>query len=95
MIERYYQQIEGGHWRFAYAMLSDRYRRKITEVQLHDLYAPFHELSVAARQTSNRSISTVLDGHDGSGRRTLPYRENVALTWDGEAWTIDAITRPR
>jgi len=94
VIERYYQQVESAHWRFAYAILSARYRRKITEAQLESLYSRFHELSVAARQTSDRTLTTALDGRDRMGRRVPPYEEKITMDWDGEEWTIDAIARP-
>jgi hypothetical protein len=92
VIERYYQQVEGAHWRFAYAMLSTRYRGRMTQEQFEARYNGFPALSVAARQTSDRTVSAQLIGYDRPGR---PHHleEKITMAWDGEAWTIDAIAR--
>lgn len=94
VMERFYQQVEGGHWAIAYGMLSARYRARLTQQQLADRYAVLSDPSVHARQRSDRMVVAWIDAGDrqNSGR-AVHIREAVTLAWDGEQWTIDAIER--
>jgi hypothetical protein len=93
-MERFYQQVEGSHWAFAYGMLSPRYRQALTQQQLVDRYSGLVDPNVRARQLSDRTVMAWLDGTDRAHPgRALHLTEMVTLAWDGEAWTIDAIER--
>jgi hypothetical protein len=94
VMERFYQQVEGGHWAFAYAMLSARCRAGLTQQQLVDRYSDLVDPNVRARQLSDRTVVAWLDGTDRKDPgRALHVRETVTLAWDGEQWTIDALER--
>ena len=94
VMERFYQQVEGGHWPFAYAMLSASYRARLTQPQLVERYGDLIDPNVRARQLSDRTVVAWLDGTErGHPGRALHVRETVTLAWDGEQWTIDAIER--
>ena len=94
VMERFYQQVEGGHWRFAYAMLSARYRAGITEAGLRSRYDELADLDVNLRQTTDRVVVARLDAHDRLDRaRVRTVAETTTLAWDGGQWVIEAIRR--
>jgi SMI1 / KNR4 family (SUKH-1) len=93
VMERFYQQVEGGHWRFADAMLSPRLRAQLGENGLRSRYEAIANLAVTLRQRNARTVVTSVTGTDRADRsRSVRVEETVTLTWDGEQWTIDAIT---
>ncbi len=94
VMERFYQQVEGGHWAIAYGMLSPRYRARLTQQQFADRYVVLVDPNVRARQLSDRTVVAWLDAGDRAhSGRAVHVRETVTLAWDGEQWTIDAIER--
>jgi hypothetical protein len=94
VMERFYQQVEGGHWRFADAMLSPRLRTQFGPDGLHARYDRLAGLDVTLRQTNSRSVRASLVATDRDDpSRTLHLEETATLKWDGEQWTIDAIVR--
>jgi hypothetical protein len=94
VMERFYQQVEGDHWPFAYAMLSPRYRATLTQTQLEERYARLVSPDVTLRQLDDTTVVTRIDAKDRADRtRAVHLEETVKLAWDGEAWTIDRITR--
>ena len=94
VMERFYQQVEGGHWRFAHAMLSARYRAGVTEAALRNRYDELADLDVNLRQTTDRVVVARLDAHDRLDRaRVRSVDETVTLAWDGGQWLIDGIRR--
>jgi hypothetical protein len=94
VLEIFYQQIEGEHWPFAYAMLSARYKARLSQSAFTDRYRDIAGLNVSVQQTSDRGADVALDGHDAD-HPSVPVAavEHVRLAWDGQGWTIDAITR--
>jgi hypothetical protein len=94
VMERFYQQVEGGHWRIADGMVSPRFRAAFGENAVRTLYEPLADLDVTLRQTSPRTVVTSLTATDRNDRtRKLRFEELVKLRWDGEDWTIDSIAR--
>ena len=92
--ERFYQYVEGAHWPFAYAMLSQRYRATLSQNDLKRRYEDFANADVALRQTPGTVVTARLNGVDRNDRsRRLSVEEKIKLVWDGEQWTIDDITR--
>lgn len=93
VMERFYEQVEGGHWRFADAMLSPRLRAQLGENGLRSRYETIANLDVTLRQTNARTVIASLAGtvRDDPSRK-LHLEESVTLAWDGEQWTIDAFT---
>ena len=92
--ERFYQYVEGGHWQFAYAMLSRRYRATLTQNDLKQRYESFSNADVALRHAPGTVVTARLDAIDRNDRsRKLHADEIVKLAWDGEQWTIDDIVR--
>jgi hypothetical protein len=92
--ERFYQYVEGAHWRFAYAMLSPRYRATLTEQDLMQRYRNVGSGSVALRHTPGTVVTAVLDAADPTNAaRHVRVEEKITLVWDGEQWTIDDIAR--
>ncbi|HYW54429.1 MAG TPA: hypothetical protein VFF00_02485 [Candidatus Elarobacter sp.] len=93
-MERFYQQVEGGHWRFADAMLSPRLRAQLGENGLRSRYETIANLDVTLRQENARTVVASLTGAERAGpSRTVRFEETVSLVWDGEQWAIDAIAR--
>lgn len=94
VMERFYQQIEGAHWPFAYAMLSRRYRASITQDRFVARYSAFAELDVSLRQYGDRVVVATIGAKErGSSARARRFEETTTLAWDGEDWTIDRIVR--
>jgi hypothetical protein len=60
VMERFYQQVEGAHWRFAYAMLSPRYRAALNQERFVALYDGYTDLDVSLRQYGDRVVVAVL-----------------------------------
>ncbi|HTD37625.1 MAG TPA: hypothetical protein VK669_08915 [Candidatus Limnocylindrales bacterium] len=95
-IERYYQFVEEGRWPYAYAMLSPRYRALLSEAQFELRYARMSSADVHARQVSPSTVVTRIDPSDAERRAGMrSFDETVRMTWDGEDWKIDRITRTR
>jgi hypothetical protein len=94
VMERFYQQIEGAHWPFAYAMLSPRYRATMSQDRFVALYERFTDLDVSLRQDGDRTVVATLRakerGEMAHGRR---FEETTTLAWDGEDWKIERIAR--
>jgi hypothetical protein len=94
VMERFYQQIEGAHWPFAYAMLSRRYRASISQDRFVAQYSAFGELDVSLRQYGDRVVVATIGAKErGTPARARRFEETTALAWDGEGWTIDRIVR--
>ncbi|MEA2721850.1 MAG: hypothetical protein QOJ39_3714 [Candidatus Eremiobacteraeota bacterium] len=94
LTERFYQYVEGGHWQFAYAMLSARYRATLTQDELKRRYESFADADVALRQPPGTVVTARLDATDRTDHsRKLHADETLKLAWDGEQWTIDDIVR--
>jgi hypothetical protein len=94
VVERFYQYVEGAHWRFAYAMLSPRYRGTLTEQDLMQHYGSIGSGDVAVRQTPGTVVTAVLDASDPKDpSRHVRVEEKLKLVWDGEQWMIDDIAR--
>jgi hypothetical protein len=94
VIERFYQQIEGEHWRFAYAMLSPRYRATLTPEEFQRRYDVLLSPDVTAQQLGGSTVVVRIDAKDRADRtRAIHLEETVKLAWDGEQWTIDRIER--
>ena len=94
VMERFYQQVEGRHWRFAYAMLSAQYRAGRSEAELRNRYDELADLDVNLRQRTDRIVVARLVAHDRLDRaRVRAVDETVTLAWDGGQWVIDAIRR--
>ncbi|MBV8643980.1 MAG: hypothetical protein JO225_08700 [Candidatus Eremiobacteraeota bacterium] len=92
VMERFYQQVEGGHWRFAYAMLSPHARTTITEDGLRARYAGLVSPDVMVRQVGPRLVVASIDAGRAGSAEHVHLEELVTLAWDGEGWTIDALT---
>jgi hypothetical protein len=94
VLETYYQQVEDEHWRFAYAMLSSRYKAQLSQDAFTDRYRDIAGLNVTVRQLSDREADATLEGTDADDPGThIAEVEHVRLAWDGQGWRIDAITR--
>ena len=94
VMERFYQQVEDGHWRFADAMLTPRYRASLGPDGVRARYEPLADIDVTLQQRDPRTVITALSALDsGTPRRRRRYRETVKLAWDGEQWLIDSIAR--
>ena len=94
VMERFYQQIEGAHWPFAYAMLSPRYRATIGQARFVARYDTFADLDVSLRQYGDRVVvATIGAKQRGAPARARRFEETTTLAWDGEDWRIDAIER--
>jgi hypothetical protein len=94
VMERFYQQVEGAHWPFAYAMLSPRYRAALGQDALVARYAAFADLDVSLRQSGDRVVvATVGAKERGAPARARRFEETITLAWDGEDWKIDRIVR--
>ncbi len=92
VLERYYQDIEGAHWSFAYAMLSPRVRATMSTNDLMDRYELFASPQITVRPTRGTSLDVWLDGNARDDpRRALHLVEHVTMVWDGEQWVIDAL----
>ena len=94
VMERFYQQIEGAHWPFAYAMLSPRYRATLDQDRFVALYDRYADLDVSLRQYGDRVVVARLGAKErGSPPRAHRFEETTTLAWDGEDWKIDRIAR--
>ena len=93
VMERFYQQVEGAHWKFAYAMLSPRYRATLSQDDLMRRYDDIADLDVTLRQTNGRVVHARLVGSTRDRSRSVRFEEDVSLVWDGQDWTIDSIAR--
>jgi hypothetical protein len=94
VMERFYQQVEGAHWPFAYAMLSPPYRAALDQNRFVALYDRYTDLDVKLRQAGDRTVVATVAAKD----RALPqqahvFEETTTLAWDGEDWTIARIAR--
>jgi hypothetical protein len=94
VMERFYQQVEGQHWKFAYAMLSPRYQRTLSQSAFVDQYADLVNPDVRLQQKTNRVVVASLFARDRLDRaRRYSLEETVTLAWDGEQWVIDGVRR--
>lgn len=94
VMERFYGDVEGGHWAIAYAMLSPRYRRTVGRGDFEAQYARFTDLDASLRQTGPRTVVATLTAHDRADpARVHRFAESWTLAWDGEDWTLDALRR--
>ncbi|HWT04227.1 MAG TPA: hypothetical protein VN224_00590 [Xanthomonadales bacterium] len=94
VMERFYQQVEGAHWPFAYAMLSPRYRASLTQDRFVALYDRYTDLDVSLRQFGDHIVVATLGAKErGSPPRAHRFEETTTLAWDGEDWKIDRIAR--
>ena len=94
VMERFYQQVEGAHWPFAYAMLSPRYRGTLDQERFVAQYDRYTDLDVSLRQSGDRVVVAALGAKDrGSPPRAYRFEETTTLAWDGEDWKIDRIAR--
>ena len=87
-MERFYQQVEGGHWRFAYAMFAPAYRARHSEADLVARYSRYASLDVTLRQRSDTVVVSHLEGIDRDDGSPLRDEETVTLAWDGADWKI-------
>ena len=99
VMERFYQQVEGAHWPFAYAMLSARYRARMDQDGFVARYAPFSDMDVSLLQRGDRVVIATIRATERAGparaspARVRRFQESVTLAWDGEDWRIDDIVR--
>jgi hypothetical protein len=95
VLENFYQQIEDEHWSFAYAMLSARYRARVSQSAFVDRYRDIAGLNATIVQdTSSRVVQVTLAGTKvGDPSKHVDEVERVRLAWDGQEWTIDDIRR--
>jgi hypothetical protein len=94
VMERFYQQVEGAHWRFAYAMLSPRYRASLDQARFVARYDRFADLDVSLRRFGDRAIVAKIAANErGSASPARRFEETTTLAWDGEDWRIDRIER--
>ena len=94
VMERFYQQVEGAHWPFAYAMLSPRYRATLDQDRFVALYGRYADLDVSLRQFGDRVVVATLAAKDrDTPPRAHRFEETTTLAWDGEDWKIDRIAR--
>ena len=94
VMERFYQQVEGAHWPFAYAMLSRRYRASLDQDRFVAQYDRFADLDVALRQRGDRVVVATIGAKDrGGAAGAHRFEETATLAWDGEDWRIDRIVR--
>ncbi len=94
VMERFYQQIEGAHWPFAYAMLSRRYRASVSEDRFVARYSAFADLDVSLRQYGDRVVVATIGAKErGTPSHARRFEETTTLAWDGEDWAIDRIVR--
>lgn len=95
VLENFYQQIEDEHWSFAYAMLSARYRARVSQGAFVDRYRDIANLNVTVLQdTASRVVQVTLEGTKaGDPAKHVNQVERVRLAWDGQEWTIDDIRR--
>lgn len=94
VMERFYGDVEGGHWAIAYAMLSPRYRRTLSRDDFVAQYARFADVDASLRQSGTRSLVATLTTHDRTDRtRVRRFVETWTLAWDGEDWKLDALRR--
>jgi hypothetical protein len=92
-MERYYQQLEGGHWRFAYAMLAPAYRARLTETELAQQYGGYASFDVTLRQQSDAVVIARIDAVGRGDARALHVEETETLVWDGADWKIAGVRR--
>jgi hypothetical protein len=94
VMERFYGDVEGGHWAIAYAMLSPRYRRALGRDEFVAQYARFADIDASLRQSGARSLVATLTTHDRADpNRVRRFVESWTLAWDGEGWVLDALRR--
>lgn len=94
VMERFYQQVEGAHWPFAYAMLSPRYRATLRRDAFVARYERLGEMDVSLQQRGDRVVIATLGAVErGTPPRTRKFEETTTLAWDGEDWRIERITR--
>jgi hypothetical protein len=91
VLERYYGQIQGRHWSFAYAMLSPRLRATLPESAFEARYADLTNADVTVGQSAGLRLPVRLDDTAHHTATT----ETVTLAWNGEDWTIDRLDRGR
>ena len=94
VMERFYQQVEGAHWPFAYAMLSPRYRAALDQNGFVALYDRYTDLDVSLRQYGDRIVVAMVAAKErATPSRAHQFEETTTLAWDGEDWKIDRIAR--
>jgi hypothetical protein len=94
VMERFYQQVEGAHWSFAYAMLSPRYQAALAPDPFIARYASFADLDVSLQQYGDRVVVATIGAKErGTPPRARRFAEKTTLAWDGEDWKIDRIER--
>ncbi|BDE07552.1 hypothetical protein WPS_28280 [Vulcanimicrobium alpinum] len=93
LVERFYGQVEAAHWVPAGAMLSGGARSGISDAQLAERYRDFSDADVNARETSGRTVAVTLTAPARGGRPARVVHERLHFAWNGDAWTIDVLTR--
>lgn len=94
VMENYYQQIEGQHWSFAYAMLSPRYKKQLSQDALIDCYRSIVNPDVRVQQRTDRTFDVEIQGRDANvPTKHIDEIEHVRVMWDGQEWLIDDIQR--
>jgi hypothetical protein len=93
LMERFYQQVEGAHWPFAYAMLAPRYRAAVSQDRFVALYDRYTDLDVSLRQYGDRVVVAFLGATERDSRKAHRFEETTTLAWDGEDWKIVRIVR--
>jgi len=88
VMERFYQQVEGQHWQFAYAMLAPAYRARHGESDLVARYGRYASFAVTLRQRSDTVVVSDIDGIDRDRGSPQRDEELVTLAWDGADWKI-------
>ena len=91
--ERFYQQVEGGHLRFAYAMLSPVARARLDRDAFDARYATLDAAQIDARQAGDRAVVAVITVPARGGRPARALRERLTFGWSGDEWTVDTIDR--
>ena len=93
-MERFYQLIEGEHWRFADAMLTPRFRAALGAAGIRARYENLAGIDVTLQQTGPSAVVAQLGATMRNGRaRHVRYVETVRLSSTGGEWAIDAIAR--
>ena len=93
-MERFYQLIEGEHWRFADAMLTPRFRAALGAAGIRARYESLAGIDVTLQEMGPATVVAQLGGtmRNDSARR-VRYIETVRLSSAGGQWAIDAIAR--
>jgi hypothetical protein len=93
VMERFYEQVEGLHWRFAYAMLAPAYRTRLSQDDLVRLYDGYASADVNLRQQSDSIVVARIVTADPTTGQPRTVEETATLVWEGTDWQIAAIRR--